>query len=194
MAIDLKALVKDKRLWVVAGVGGGAGLLVLLRNRSAGGGAAAAGDQAAGEVTGTIPGAAGQFPGSPGIDAYNAVQDVGASLADQLGGQYQDILDALSQLPGTAPPNPSSPPGSAPKTGSIVGSHGTKVTSSMSLRDFARRYAGAPNNPTSVEATLRWIIANNQWLTGTPQGKAIIGSRRAPLKPGQILVVPTRAK
>jgi hypothetical protein len=60
--------------------------------------------------------------------------------------------------------------GAGTKPGTVPGA--TKVTweshhvNPSTIRDLAKRYAGNPNNATSVESTLRALVNKNPWLKG----------------------------
>lgn len=59
------------------------------------------------------------------------------------------------------------PLGTQPKT--VVTRWEAHHVNPGNLRDIARRFAAVPSNATSVESTLRAIIAKNPWLRGRQQ-------------------------
>lgn len=89
------------------------------------------------------------------------------------------------------PVPPTVPPGSqkTPHKGSIVGAHGTRLTSNTTLIALARRYAALPSQPDSVEGTKRWILTRNPWLVARG-----LNTNASVLKRGWIIIVPTRAQ
>lgn len=185
MAIDWKALARDRRMWAVAGVGGAAGVGVAVYRRRHGPATPATGtDQAA-------------LSSAPYASMQPSVYD--SSLQDIYEGFNQTALDLQrqisdidSQLGQTSPTGPTSPPPpSAARPAPLGGWHGTRIGSQLTLRQLAARYARAPGQPNSVEGTLRQIVTRNPWLTSTPAGQAI--RRGGTLRPGQIVIVPTRS-
>jgi hypothetical protein len=74
--VEAQELLKDKRVWAVAGVGGVAGLVILMKGKSAGG---------------TNTSAAGQGVQTPQVAGYDSTS---SDVANQLG-QYQTGLQTL---------------------------------------------------------------------------------------------------
>ena len=150
MAIDWKALTKDKKVLAAAGVGGGLGLYVYVkRKRQAGAGGATTAD--------TGQPVAGAVGDSGAVDAYNNLQSELENLQGQITALYGGAPLPTAQQ-AVAPPTPTSAGFALHRIGTLGGTY--------NLRDIARRFAPNPSSPNSVEAELRRLVAANPALKG----------------------------
>lgn len=158
MAINWKALARNKRVWAVAGIGGAAGLGVAVARRKK---ATSPADMPVDQLTGGpyVPNAPGVFDSSL-QDLYEGFNATAADLQQQV----NDISDQLGQR---TPTSPSTPPPTATTPKRQYSLHKIGVQGrTYNLRDIARRFAPTPSNPNSVEAELRALVKANPKLRG----------------------------
>lgn len=103
----------------------------------------------------TVSLAVGKYLGR--IKLTLAESDIIRTVIGQLGGPPQNGPWPITIGAGTKP-------GTVPGATKVVWE--SHHVNPGSIRDIARRFAGTPSNATSVESTLRAIVARNPWLKG----------------------------
>ncbi len=161
MPFDLKKLVRDKRAWAVAGIGGAAGLGLAMRAKKGGS---------------TPTGAAGLYdPNAPFVTGQPSVYD--SSLQDLWEGFQQTAGDLQQQINeiGDQVTNPTTPPSATtPAPGTTAGGTAARkappytirqLRGTYNLRALAKRFS--PNkSKVGVEAFLQRLVALNPSLRG----------------------------
>jgi hypothetical protein len=108
VAFQVKKLLRDKRAWTVAGVGGAAGVgIALYRRRQGGGAPAGTGDAAAG---GSLP----YISAQPSV-YDSSLQDFASGFDQAFGDLQQQLSQIQDQLDQGTPPSSTTPP--PPATG-----------------------------------------------------------------------------
>jgi len=158
MAIDLKALVKDKKVLAVAGAGAALGAFSLYKKRSgAAGGTASNSAATTTSGTGYTPGSLGSYDSSA-TDAYNNIQ---TSVDNQLGtfqNQLTQIQDQLS------------------KVSTPVATGGTTSNTSTSLAPGYGWFATGGKTYTVDSIAKRYGITSQALVSLNPslQGKSVV--------------------
>ena len=142
---DIGALLKDKRVLLVAGAGAVAGAAVFLTKKQAGGGSSSAGT--------VTTGALGSYDSSA-TDAYNNF----SNILDQYGQSITAIQDQLAggkvppttTTPGGTTTNPTNPAsaGKTPTTGYY------RIKAGDTLSSIGKRYGKTPQQLKSMNPTI----------------------------------------
>jgi hypothetical protein len=155
MDTDVQALLKDKRLWIGAGVVGIVGVFALLRKKPS--------TSAGGATTGTASGPSGTYTqgaaDTTGTDIASYLGNYQQSLQGQLTQYQQQLTDTLATLPkvGTIPNQP---------VGMQYGHTGV-LSGNDSLEGLSKLYWGDNSGADLLRlANLDAITRNNGNLTG----------------------------
>lgn len=133
-----------------------------------------------------------EYLSTSGFDTTLAVLTLGKFLTRrQLTETEANIVQAAKGAVGEPPQGgpwpilrtPTAPGTTHPKP--LVGWHGTRLSTPVTLIELARKYARYPDQPNSVEGTKRQILARNPFLIA--QGK---NKNNSVIPKGWILIVP----
>lgn len=132
---DVQELLKDKRVWAVAGVGGVAGLVILMKGKSAGSGSTAS---AAGQGIQTA-GSTGTYD-STSSDVANQLGQYQTGLQTALGQQSADQAAALSSYQKQLTDSLAGMTSGTPKTPTVIPVKTWKAGSKYTADSVARRF------------------------------------------------------
>ena len=174
MRFDWRKLVRDKRAWAVAAIGGVLGLAAAAKAKKQGSSAG-----------GGVDPAAGPYVGMQGGTYDRSLQDIWEGFNQTAYDLQEQITGIQTQLDADTPPPVVNDGGPAKPAKPFEGWHGTKEYAGKTIRQVAAMFARKPSDPNSVEATVRELGKRNPWLKGR-------GGGNYRLKAGQILVVPKK--
>jgi LysM repeat protein len=173
MAFGVKEIVKDKRVWAVAGVGGVAGLVILMKGKSSGSGSTASdaagyGVQTGGSVGGSYDSTSSDVANQLGqyqTGLQTALGQYSQAQQDQLNAYQKSLTDSLAGLKGS----PSAP--------NIVTAKSWKAGTKYTADSVARRFGitvdqlQAANPGSNIKAGILKGVTINVPVTSVNAGQ-----------------------
>jgi len=177
MGFDWRKLLRDRRAWAVAGIGGVVGVVLYLRAR---------GGQPSTPSTGLNTGEVGPYTSMAPSVYDSSLQDIWEGFNQVAADQQAQISEIQAQLDTDTPPSTTTPTTSGP-TRATATWQGSKLTSQTTWQALAAKVA-ASKTPEGIESTKRALLERNPTLAKQTQGGKL------PLRSGWNVLIPTWPK